>query len=171
MIVKVTSKDITNLNKFMLLHSKKSQKLRMISFYAIPFEFILLGIILDGLLKKFPIFIISSAVLGILWFIIFPKFYNKMVEKNIAKFENLKLGEAELNFALDDEKISLSADTTPKPSEIFRATNLNRIVESSQNYFLAFSDAHIVLPKTDEIAQIAQSLSQKQNIKIENVEI
>ena len=76
-----------------------------------------------------------------------------------------------MNFAVDDEKISLSADTTPKPSEIFRATSLNRIVESSQNYFLAFSDAHIVLPKTDEIAQIAQSLSQKQNIKIENVEI
>ena len=171
MKVRLTSQDIANLNKFMLLHSKKSQKWRMLSFYAIPFEFILLGIILDGLLKKAPIFTISSVILGILWFVIFPKFYNKIVEKYLAKFENLKLDEVDLNFAVDDEKISLSADTTPKPSEIFRATSLNRIVESSQNYFLAFSDAHIVLPKTDEIAQIAQSLSQKQNIKIENVEI
>lgn len=171
MIVKLTSQDIVNLNKFMLLHSKKSQKWRVLSFYAIPFEFILLGIILDGLLKKAPIFTISSVILGILWFVIFTKFYNKMVEKNLAKFENLKLDEVDLNFAVDDEKISLSADTTPKPSEIFRATNLNRIVESSQNYFLAFSDAHIVLPKTEETSVEIENLSKKANLEIENVEI
>ena len=171
MKVKVTSKDITNLNKFMLLHSKKSQKLRMISFYAIPVEFILLGIILDGLLKKFPIFIISSAVLGILWFIIFPKFYNKTIEKNIAKFENLKLGEAELNFSCDDEKISLSVDTTPKPSEIFYLDSLKRIVASDENYFLAFANAHIVLQKTDQIGEEIANLSKKLNLEIENLKI
>ena len=171
MKVKVTSKDVTNLNKFMLLYSKKSQKLRMISFYAIPFEFILLGIILDGLLKKFPIFIISSAILGVLWFIIFPKFYNKMVEKNIAKFENLKLGEAELNFAVNDEKISLSVDSNPKPSEIFYLDNLKRIVASGENYFLAFANAHIVLQKTDEISEEIANLSKKLNLEIENLKI
>ena len=77
-----------------------------------------------------------------------------------------------MNFIVEDDKISFSPDTTPKPSEIFDISLLKRIVCTDENYFLGFDKSvHIVLPKTDEIAQIAQSLSQKQNIKIENVEI
>ena len=171
MKVTITNKDVTNLNKFMLIHSKKARKMRIMSFYAIPLEFILLGIILDGLLKKAPIFTISSAILAILWFVIFPKFYNKMVAKNIAKTENLNLNDATLNFICDEEKISFSPDLTPKASEIFYLDTLNRIVKTDENFFIVFSDAHIVLPNKAEISQEVENLSKKLNLQIENLQI
>jgi len=172
MEVTVTNKDVTNLNKFMLNHSKSAKKQRFFSTYAIPFEFILVGIITDTLLKFSPFTTIISTILAALWLIYFPKFYNKNIEKNIKKVENLNLSDSKMNFIVEDNKISFSPDTTPKPSEIFDISLLKRIVCTDENYFLGFDKSvHIVLPKTDEIAQIAQSLSQKQNIKIENVEI
>ena len=43
MKVRITNRDVDNLNKFMLLYSKKARKQRLISTYAIPFEFLLVG--------------------------------------------------------------------------------------------------------------------------------
>ena len=171
MKVTITKNDIVNLNKFMLIHSKKAKKMRMISFYAIAVEFILLGLFLDWLFKKAPMISGISVILAGAWVLFFPKFYNKIIEKNIAKTENLNISSAELNLLIDDKKLSFSPDLTPKSSEIFYLDTLRRIVCTNENYFLAFSDSHIVLPKNEEIAVVAENLSKKQNIKIENLQI
>ena len=112
-----------------------------------------------------------SVILAGAWVWFFPKFYNKMVEKNIAKTQNLNITSAELNLLFDDEKLSFSPDLTPKASETFYLNTLKRIVCTDENYFLAFLDSHIVLPKNEEIAAVAENLSKKQNITIENLQI
>ena len=74
MKVQITNRDVDNLNKFMLLYSKKARKQRLVSTYAIPFEFLLLGIIISGLLKTAPIASVASVILGAAWLIFYTKF-------------------------------------------------------------------------------------------------
>lgn len=171
MRVTITNDDVTNLNKFMLLHSKAAKKQKLISTYAIPFEFIVVGLILDGLFKTVPICSISSAVLAILWLIFYPKFYKKMSAKHLKEAENIELSSVEMTFVADENIISFSKGT-PKQSEKFEIKTLNRIVETENNYFLGFERGfHIVLPISDETQQILHKLSLERKIEIENLSV
>lgn len=172
MQVIITNNDVTNLKKFMLLHSKAAKKQRVISTYAVPFEFILAGLIIDGLLKTAPLASISSLVLAILWLVFYPKFYKKLLQKHLGDSENLESSRIAMNFICDDKFISFSESLAPKNSEKFDIQTLTRITESSDNYFLGFSRGHhIVLPKSDETTLEVINLSEKREIPIENVEI
>lgn len=151
MEVIITNKDVGNLRKFMILHSKKAKKQKMMSFYAIPFEFIIVGLILDGLLKTVPILSVVSLVLAILWLVFFPKYYQKICKRELDKSENLPESKIKMKFNLSGENITFSNKDKLKPSEIFSLSSLDRIVKTNENYFICFKEGHhIVLPLCDE---------------------
>ena len=163
MQVIITNKDVSNLNKFMLLYSKNARKQRLISTYAIPFEFLLMGIIIDGLLKTAPIASASSAVLAILWLIFYPKFYRRMLRKHLGAASVAQSSSAEMSFVVDGETISFSKGEP-------RA--LNRIAASGENFFLAFDRGfHIVLPKNAETDAAVQHLAGLRELQIEPVDL
>ncbi|CZE47201.1 hypothetical protein [Campylobacter geochelonis] len=170
MQVTITNKDVANLKKFMILHSKKAVRQKLISFYAVPFEFILVGIILDGFLKTVPLLSLVSLVMAVFWLIIYPMYYKNMCKKHIKLAEEMQESRVEMNFLVDDEKniISFSPSQTPRASEKFSASSLNRIVKSEQDYFLGFKEGHhIVLPVTDESKKVVEKLSEDKQIHIE----
>lgn len=151
MIVNITDKDVINLNTFMLLHSKKAKKQKIISTYAIPFEFLLVGIIIDGFAKTAPILTIVAIVASILWLIFYPKFYNRLLLKHLKMAKNIDESCVEMNFEIDDEFIRFYNADKPKPSEIFKLDSVNRVIKSEDNYFIAFKEGHhIVLPINEE---------------------
>lgn len=155
MKVTITNKDIRNLKVFMLLHSKKAKKQKAISTYAIPFEFLLVGIILDGLLKLAPVLTIASIVLSILWLIIYPRFYRRLLNKHLKQAEQLENSSVEMNFEISDGKVKFYNGDKPKPSEIFELDSVNRVIKSEENYIIAFKEGHhIVLPISDEAADM-----------------
>ena len=148
MNVTITNKDVANLKKFMISHSKKAKRQKVLSFYAIPFEFILVGLILDGFLKTVPLISITSAVLATLWLVFYPMYYKKICQRELLKAQNAPESSIEMKFNItDDKKITFSNSATPKPSEIFELESVERIVQSQDNYFVGFKEGHhIVLP-------------------------
>ena len=171
MQVIITNKDVSNLNKFMLLYSKNARKQRLVSTYAIPFEFLLMGIIIDGLLKTAPIASASSAVLAILWLIFYPKFYRRMLRKHLGAASVAQSSSAEMSFVADGETISFSKGE-PRASEKFAARSLNRIAAGGENFFLAFDRGfHIVLPKNAETDAAVQHLAGLRELQIEPVDL
>lgn len=170
MEVTITNNDITNLKKFMLLNSKAAKKQKIMSFYLMPFEFIIVGIIIDGLAKTVPIVTIVSAILGILWAILFPKFYNKMLQKHLNEAQNLEISEVKMQFIRENGVISFSNDE-PKNSEKFDEKSLDRIVCTDKNYILAFDKVHIILPKNSDTDIEIQKISKDLNKNIENLQI
>lgn len=154
MEVIITNKDVGNLRKFMILHSKKAKRQKMMSFYAVPFEFIVVGLILDGLLKTVPILSLTSLVLAILWLIFFPKYYTKICNKELVKSDNLPESKIKMKFNVDENNITFSNDEKPKPSEIFNLNSLDKIAKTKENYFISFKEGHhIVLPLSDETTE------------------
>lgn len=154
MKVTITDKDVVNLNTFMLLHSKKAKKQKIISTYAVPFEFLLVGIIIDGLAKIAPTLTIISIVASILWLIFYPKFYNKLLLKHLKRAEEIESSNIEMNFEVDDKNIKFYNGNQPKSSEIFELDSVVRILKSEENYFIAFKQGHhIVLPINDETTE------------------
>ena len=171
MKVQITNHDVDNLNKFMLLYSKKARKQRLVSTYAIPFEFLLVGIIIDGLLKTAPIASVASVILGAAWLIFYPKFYRRMLRKHLASAKLAQSSSAEMSFVADGETISFSKGE-PRASEKFAARSLNRIAASGENFFLAFDRGfHIVLPKNAETDAAVQHLAGLRELQIEPVDL
>ena len=171
MQVTITNADVTALNKFMLLHSKKAKKQKLISTYAIPFEFLLVGIIIDGLFKTAPIASVASVVLGILWLVFYPKFYRKMLHKHVANTENIEASSVQMNFDWSQSEISFS-NGEARASEKFSTTDLNRIAKSDKNYFLGFERGfHIVLPCLGDTAPEIEKLAKFRNLAIEEVDL
>ena len=161
MKVQITNRDVDNLNKFMLLYSKKARKQRLVSTYAIPFEFLLMGIIIDGLLKTAPIASVASVILGAAWLIFYPKFYRRMLRKHL---DAAKLAQ--------DSKIEMEFIAEPRASEKFAVRSLNRIAAGSENFFLAFDRGfHIVLPKNAETDAAVQHLADLRGLQIEPVDL
>lgn len=151
MRVTITDKDVINLNTFMLLHSKKAKKQKLISTYAIPFEFLLVGIIIDGIAKTVPILTITAIIASILWLIFYPKFYNRLLLKHLKIAKNIENSSVLMNFEIDDGVIKFYNKEKPKPSEIFQLDSVNRVIKSEDNYFIAFKEGHhIVLPINEE---------------------
>ena len=171
MKVRITNRDVDNLNKFMLLYSKKARKQRLISTYAIPFEFLLVGIIIDGLLKTAPIASISSVILGAAWLIFYPKFYRSMLRKHLASAKLAQNSNIEMEFIAGEDEISFSKGE-PRASEKFAARSLNRIAAGGENFFLAFDRGfHIVLPKNAETDAAVQNLADLRGLQIESVDM
>lgn len=170
MEVIITNKDVSNLNKFMLLHSKKTKKQKIMSFYFVPFEFIIVGIIIDGLAKTAPIVTLASLFCGILWAILFPKFYNKMLQKHLNEANNLEKSEVKMQFLHENGIISFS-NGEPKTSEKFDEQSISRIVSTDENYFLAFSEIHIVLPKNTDTKEQIEKISKDLNKGIEIINL
>ena len=171
MKVRITNRDVDNLNKFMLLYSKKARKQRLVSTYAIPFEFLLMGIIIDGLLKTAPIASIASVILGAAWPIFYPKFYRRMLRKHFGAASVAQSSSAEMSFVADGETISFSKGE-PRASEKFAARSLNRIAAGGENFFLAFDRGfHIVLPKNAETDAAVQNLADLRELQIEPVDM
>ncbi|MSN96155.1 hypothetical protein F1B92_02915 [Campylobacter sp. FMV-PI01] len=172
MEVVITNKDYVNLKKFMILHSKKAKIQKMLSLYGVAFEFIVVGLLIDGLFKTAPACSIASVIMTILWLIFYPKFYKKMCDKHIKAAKDLEEYSILMNFSINDETISFSPDKNPKPSEFFSLNSLNRVVKSSENYFLGFKEGHyMVLPLNDQISTKIENLVQKFNANIEEIEI
>ena len=170
MKVRITNRDVDNLNKFMLLYSKKARKQRLVSTYAIPFEFLLMGIIIDGLLKTAPIASVASVILGAAWLIFYPKFYRRMLRKHLAAAKLEQDSSTEMSFVADGETISFSKGE-PRASEKFTARSLNRIAAGGENFFLAFDRGfHIVLPKNETDAAV-QQLAGLRGLQIEPVDM
>lgn len=171
MKVQITNRDVDNLNKFMLLYSKKARKQRLVSTYAIPFEFLLMGIIIDGLLKTAPIASVASVILGAAWLIFYPKFYRRMLRKHLSAAKLAQDSSTEMSFVADDETISFSKGE-PRASEKFAAHSLNRIAAGGENFFLAFDRGlHIVLPKNAETDAAVQQLAGLRGLQIEPVDL
>ena len=171
MKVRITNRDVDNLNKFMLLYSKKARKQRLVSTYAIPFEFLLVGIIIDGLLKTAPIASVASVILGAAWLIFYPKFYRRMLRRHLGAASVAQNSSAEMSFVADDETISFSKGE-PCASEKFAARSLNRIAAGGENFFLAFDRGfHIVLPKNAETDAAVQHLAGLRKLQIEPVDL
>ncbi len=171
MKVQITNRDVDNLNKFILLYSKKARKQRLVSTYAIPFEFLLMGIIIDGLLKTAPIASVASVILGAAWLIFYPKFYRRMLRKHLAAAKLAQDSSTEMSFVADDETISFSKGE-PRASEKFAAHSLNRIAAGGENFFLAFDRGlHIVLPKNAETDAAVQQLAGLRGLQIEPVDL
>lgn len=169
MKVTITNKDVEVLKKFMLLHSKMAKKQKITSFYLIPFEFILVGIVLDALTKLAPVLSITSAILGILWLVIFPRFYKKMLIRHLADSESLPASSVEIGFNVLNDEVIFGGE---KESEKFGINELNRLVCTGSNFILAFGkNFHMVLPKNSQTAEILENLSQKTEIEIESIEI
>ncbi|PSM52257.1 putative membrane protein [Campylobacter blaseri] len=173
MKIRITDKDVINLQKFMVNHSKKAKKQKLVSFYAIPFEFILVGLILDGFFKLVPWISITSLVLAILWLVFYPKYYKRLCKKQIDKaIQNTPKSNIEMNLKIDKNNISFSPDEKPKISEIFEISTLNKLAKSENNFFLGFKAGHhIVLPITDETQEEIIKLSKKLNLNILLVEL
>ena len=171
MKVQITNHDVDNLNKFMLLYSKKARKQRLVSTYAIPFEFLLMGIIIDGLLKTVPIASVASVILGAAWLIFYPKFYRRMLRKHLSAAKLAQDSSTEMSFVADGETISFSKGE-PRASEKFAASSLNRIAAGRENFFLAFDRGfHIVLPKNAETDTAVQQLAGLRGLQIESVDM
>jgi len=171
MKVQITNHDVDNLNKFMLLYSKKARKQRLVSTYAIPFEFLLMGIIIDGLLKTAPIASVASVILGAAWLIFYPKFYRRMLRKHLSAAKLAQDSSTEMSFVADGETISFSKGE-PRASEKFTVRSLNRIAASGENFFLAFDRGfHIVLPKNAETDAAVQQLEGLRELQIEPVDM
>ncbi|MDA3058356.1 hypothetical protein OFN97_07900 [Campylobacter sp. VBCF_05 NA6] len=171
MQVTITERDVVALNKFMLLHSKKAKKQKIVSTYAIAFEFLIFGIIIDGLFKTAPIASIASLIMGALWLVFFPKFYRKMLRKHIANAENIEPSSVVMNFLWSEAEISF-ANGEASASEKFATSDLNRIARSGENYFLGFERGfHIVLPYTEDTAREVENLAKFRNLAIESVDL
>ena len=171
MKVQITNRDVDNLNKFMLLYSKKARKQRLVSTYDIPFEFLLMGIIIDGLLKTAPIASVASVILGAAWLIFYPKFYRHMLRKHLSAAKLAQNSSMEMSFVADGETISFSKGE-PRASEKFAAHSLNRIAAGGENFFLAFDRGlHIVLPKNAETDAAVQQLAGLRGLQIEPVDM
>lgn len=170
MQVNITNSDVSALKKFMLLHSKMAKKQKFVSFYAIPFEFFLVGIVLDGVFKKAPILTISSLILAALWLLIYPKFYKGLIAKHIANADNSEISNVKMNFEVKENEVIFGESS--KNAEIFSPSELKRLAKSENNFFLAFNkNFHMVLPRNDQTEEILKQLSNKTNIEIESVEI
>lgn len=161
----LTNSDVKNLKKFMLYHTKSSKRQRDLVKIIIPVQFIIFGYIADKIASFFPIITIVSAIFGILWFIFYPKFFDKKREK-ILNDESKNLNSpVKINFIFDDKKISYSPNKTPQNGEIFSLKRVSKILSCDENYFIVFiPETSIVLPKTakNEIEEI----SKMTNIKI-----
>ena len=171
MKVLITNRDVDNLNKFMLLYSKMARKQRLVSTYAIPFEFLLMGIIIDGLLKTAPIASVASVILGAAWLIFYPKFYRRMLRKHLSGAKLAQDSSTEMSFVADGETISFSKGE-PRASEKFAVRSLNCIAAGGENFFLAFDHGlHIVLPKNAETDATVQHLADLRGLQIEPVDM
>lgn len=171
MKVTITQDDIKSLNIYMLTLSKNAKKQRLLSFYAIPFEFILVGIFIDGIFKTVPVASVSSLVLAALWLLIYPKLYKKTVNKHLQNAKNIAETSVEMNFSVDDEFVIFSSDEA-KTSDKFRLKDLKSIDESDKNYFIGFKNGtHIVLPINDETRKEVENLSQKNRVQVYEVSI
>lgn len=165
MKVILKQEDIINLKIFMLTKSKTAKKQRLISYYAIPFEFILVGIFIDGIFKLVPIASIVSVVFSILWMVIYPKLYKKMQKRHIQNAKETKFNDTIMNFIADKNTISFSVDK-PKANEIFQTKHLKTIQESDSNYFIGFKNSlYIVLPKNKETFEEINKISSNLNIE------
>lgn len=171
MKVTLTKEDIKNLKIFMLTKSKASKKQRLISYYAIPFEFILVGIFIDGIFKVVPVASLVSVVLAVLWMVIYPKLYKKMQNDHLKSAQEIKFSDTEMNFVADKDTISFSMGE-PKPNEKFNTKHLKSIEESKYNYFLGFKNSlYIVLPKNNETKEEIEKISSNLNVCIENIDL
>lgn len=162
MKVIITNNDIKNLNKYMLLHSSQAKKQKMMSIYGIAFEFIVGGLILDGVFKMVPYCSIASLIMAILWLIFYPKFYNKLLQKHLKQCEETQNSSIEMNFCLNENDFSFSPQSTPEPSEIFFLKEIKKLAKSDENYFIALNNhIHIVLPKNEQTQNEINKISQK----------
>lgn len=167
----LTQNDIINLKIFMLTKSKTAKKQRLISYYAIPFEFILVGIFIDGIFNVAPIVSIISVILAILWMVVYPKLYKKMQDGHIKNAKETKFTDTVMNFKVDENFISFSSGE-PKPNEKFETKHLKTIEESKDNYFLGFKNSlYIVLPKNDETLKEIKKISLNLHINLENIDL
>ncbi|NLY03872.1 MAG: hypothetical protein GXZ15_03425 [Campylobacter sp.] len=173
MKVTITDQDVSNLRVFMLLHSKKAKKQKVIGLYALPFEFLLVGIILDGVFKFAPILTIISIILSILWLLFYPKYYKKLLTKHLKEADELEESKIEMNFEIKDKFVKFYNGSEAKASEIFELDGINRVVKSEDNYFIAFKTGeHIVLPINEETTLKMQQI--KAHFKhgdIENIKL
>lgn len=158
----LTNKDIKNLKKFMLYHTKSSKRQRDLVKIIIPVQFLIFGYIADKIASFFPLITIISLFLGIAWFIFYPKFFDKKREK-ILNDNNKNLNQpVKINFNFDDKKISYSPDLNPNKDEIFSLRRVIKILSCEENFFIVFSpEISIVLPKTakeklEEISKITR---------------
>lgn len=167
----LTQNDIINLKIFMLTKSKTAKKQRLISYYAIPFEFILVGIFIDGIFKVVPVASLVSVAFAILWMVIYPKLYKKMQNDHLKNAQETKFSDTEMNFLVDKDTISFSIGE-PKPNEKFSTKHLKSIEESKDNYFLGFKNSlYIVLPKNSETKEEIEKISSNLNVSIENIDL
>lgn len=169
MKVTITQDDVKNLNIFMLKHSFNAKKQKLISFYAIPFEFILVGLFIDGIFKFAPIVTIVSVLLAISWLLIYPKFYNKFIQKHINNVNKLTSSPIEMNFSFDDDYIYFKNDCKDLSEEFFRK-DLKKVTRTEKNYFLGFKIGHhIVLPVNDEVDVLIEQLCSEDFILIDKL--
>lgn len=160
----LTKNDIIALNVFMIKHSKTAIKQRIIGTYAIAFEFILVGLFVDGIFKLAPFVSLVSLIFAIFWLIFYPKFYKKMQQKQLKNAYEISADEILMKFEIDDEFITFCEC---EKNEKFALNNLTTIDESQNNIFLGFkNNIYLILPKTDEIYSKIQALSAKFGILI-----
>lgn len=164
MQISLKKDDIIALNIFLIKYSKTAIKQRIIGTYAIAFEFILVGLFVDGIFKLVPIASLVSLFFAIIWLIFYPKFYNKMRAKQLKNAYEINVDEILMKFDLDENFVTFCE---VGKNDKFPLNNLKTIDESQNNIFLGFKKSiYIVLPKTDEIYTQIKELSSKFKIPI-----
>lgn len=171
MKVTITQNDIVNLKIFMLTKSMNAKKQRLVSFYAIPLEFFIVGIFIDGIFKLVPLATLLSLALALLWLFFYPKLYFKFVNKHIEQARQIKPSSIEMNLEVNDSFISFS-DGKPHESEKFPIANLRHLAKNQENYFVGFKPGiYIVLPQTPQTKEVVENLSRQYRRDIESVDI
>lgn len=167
MKIHLTPNDIKELNSFMLLHSLIAKKQKLMSFYMIPAEFILLGLGIDFLIKTTPICLVVSIILSGIWLYFFPKLYKKNVKKHLLENARSEIKPLDMIFELKDNNIFFYEENS-NIKDKFNLKYLSAIVSFRNVYILVFNKKiHIVLPKDDKnIQEEVKRISKLTNIAI-----
>ena len=80
----LSAQNIYNFKKFVLTASVQAKRQKNLVFF-VPLQFVFVGILIDFLAKTFPVICIASALVGVIWYFVFPKIYGGFVQKQLGK--------------------------------------------------------------------------------------
>ena len=167
----LSAQNIYNFKKFVLTASVQAKRQKNLVFF-VPLQFVFVGILIDFLAKTFPVICIVSALVGVIWYFVFPKIYGGFVQKQLGKApEQEKF--SSVFFEINGEKFSYSVAQKPNASEIFVFLDVDKILESENEFFASVERGkiYVLFPKNTAGISAIEELKAATNLKAQAINL
>ena len=161
----LSAQNIYNFKKFVLTASVQAKRQKNLVFF-VPLQFVFVGILIDFLAKTFPVICIVSALVGVIWYFVFPKIYGGFVQKQLGESPKQEKFSS-VFFEINGEKFSYSIAQKPNASEIFALKDVDKILESENEFFASVErgKVYILFPKNTTGISAIEELKAATNLE------